>query len=465
MIEKCQIGKKRPLKIALGALVFMLSILVSPYKASAAIVSSTITSGSVSVDPSSYSLFPGGSYYWVGSYSYPTLSNDWSWTNGMNGSYYSPDTISIPLSALSMDATAHTDAYLCVAWTYSGGTFNTVSNPPCFHFVSNGSTWSVFTPTPPDTSSRIIDFTPENGTTTGNEVTFSLHGYVSPDDFGSGFYQGVTFTLHNIDENVLIVSAFSPNDIYFLSNYMATSSGDFYYSTTTSIGDGDYRLNAQLNHMGIATLLEKDQNLSHTFVVNQETYIGHLQQNIFNELNGNLASTSATSSAVSLASCNPLAFDVTTCLTSLFVPDSGQLNDSFKSFYNGVATRFPIGYLTRFIAILSGGATTTLPAYTVNLYTAASTTTALTFDIGDTITGAGNLLDSIKDPTYGKTLKDVCMPFVQLGVALMVLFSIIQDVTKAHGGGGLGSGRTKGGKVYADGSGEYYIGGRWTHLK
>ncbi|MGE9174857.1 hypothetical protein ACQKG8_25485, partial [Escherichia coli] len=50
-----------------------------------------------------------------------------------------------------------------------------------------------------DPTTRILNFTPENGTTTGNNVDFSLYACVNEADIG--LVSGIDIRLHNIDQN------------------------------------------------------------------------------------------------------------------------------------------------------------------------------------------------------------------------------------------------------------------------
>ncbi len=303
---------------------------------------------------------------------------------------------------------------------------------------------NVYIPNPlVDTTTRIVDFTPENGTTTANPVTFSLHAYVNPDDIGT--FIGVRLTLHNIDQNVLLLGAFSPSDIYLLDGFDATSSGDFYFSTTTTVGEGNYRLNAILERSYLGGWILNpfspiNQNLSHQFVVGQPTFIGNMSQNGFNELNSIFASSTATSTAANAQKCNVLnvsQFDIVGCGAFLFVPGGDYLDISVQNLKNGVLTRLPWGYFTRMAAILNASTTAPLPSFTAVIQigpgnTNTPATTSLTFDPGDMIAGAGTLVDSIRDPINNKSVKDIFEPMVQLTVALAVLFTIVADLTGSH---------------------------------
>lgn len=228
--------------------------------------------------------------------------------------------------------------------------------------------------TAPDTSTRIIDFTPENATTTSNPVTFSLHAYISPADIGS--FLGIQLTLHNIDQNVLLAGEFSPSDIYLLDGFQATTSGDFYFSTTTTVGEGNYRLEADMDSTqfwGFTMLdfLGIHISESHQFVVGTPTFIGNISQNSYTALNGIYASTTATSTASLAGSCYPFSgqFSTTNCLAFLFIPDAGLIYDSLNNFKNNASTRMPLGYLTDFINILSTTTSSSLPVISATIPT------------------------------------------------------------------------------------------------
>lgn len=302
---------------------------------------------------------------------------------------------------------------------------------------------------PPDLSTHIIDFAPGNNATTTNPVTFSLNAYVSPNDLGT--FIGVKFTLHNIDQNVLLLSAFSPSDIYLLDGFQATTSGNFNFSTTTIIGEGNYRLEAQIerSYLGgwfVNPFSPINEDISHQFIVCgvsdpacAGTFIGNLSQNGYNELNSIFASSTATTTA-SAANCNFTSwntFSLPKCGAYLLVPGGDYLNTTLKGLKDGVLTRVPWGYFTRAVAIFNTTATSSLPTFTATIQIgpgdqSVATTTTLTFDPGDMIAGGGALLDSITDPIHGKTVKDVFEPLVQLSIAISVLFTIIADLTGSH---------------------------------
>lgn len=214
-----------------------------------------------------------------------------------------------------------------------------------------------------DLSTHIISLTPENGTTTGNLVDFSFTYYLAPEDVGTRI--SVQVYLRNIDQNVLLLNAFSPSDIEFL-DFIATSSGEFTFSTTTSLGDGNYRIKAQLKKSIFGLTLPNVgvfDEISNQFIVNQATFIGNISQNSFSQLNSIFASSTATSTAALAGTCNPISnnvatlflnpdFSIISCSAFLFVPDAGYLSDTIDNFRENVMTHFPLGYLSDFMTIL-----------------------------------------------------------------------------------------------------------------
>jgi hypothetical protein len=193
-------------------------------------------------------------------------------------------------------------------------------------------------------------------------------------------------------------------------------------------------INSITNRLDVFNLYKLDQGLvistSSTFIVDQKTsydnYTDEVSGVIKNGITG--SGVASTTLAKVKAGCNPLSFDLTDCITGLFIPTGDDLAGDFDRIHDSFLVKMPWGYVTRMVDIMTNPATTSLPAFTVNIHTSASSTTALTFDPGDMVAGAGAILDNTRDPTYGKNLKDVLGPVAQLILALGVLFTIIKDL-------------------------------------
>jgi hypothetical protein len=293
-----------------------------------------------------------------------------------------------------------------------------------------------------DPATRIIDFSPLDGETVSNPVTFSLDACIDPEDLGT--IKGVNISLHNIDQNVLLLGTLSPSDIYLLDQEDIDIAGLFQFSTSTYIGEGNYRLEACIERSYFFGFIvnpfsDISDCISHQFVVGTSTYIGNISQRIFGDTNDFLNGLTATSSEALANTCNPLNsnFGIRECMTFLFIPDAYSLSLTMEDARTGILTRVPWGYFTRVINILSSTATSTLPAWTASIQVGAGNDmtpeiTTITIDPADMLAGGASLLDSVQDPITNKTARDVFLPMVQLTVALAVIMTIISDLTSSH---------------------------------
>jgi len=283
---------------------------------------------------------------------------------------------------------------------------------------------------------HIISMTPEEGTTTTNTVNFTLHAYINPNDLSD--FTGVKITFHNIDQNILL-SEFSKDDIFFLNRTQATSSGDFYFASTTNLADGDYRVTAELEGttlFGVINPLRGTlgtiEEISHQFIVNQETFLGHISQNSQKDLAGFYASSTATTSAALAGQCNPLGgnFGIRECMTFLFIPDAGALSDTLNSLRKGILQKAPIGYATRIVDLIATSSTTALPvvSYTWQSDSPLAGKT-LTLNENTYFAQAAALNSEMTSNTDHKTVWDIFAPIVKFLVYTVLIFAMIHDVT------------------------------------
>jgi hypothetical protein len=293
-----------------------------------------------------------------------------------------------------------------------------------------------------DATTRILDFSPLDNATTSNPVTFDLSACINPADIGT--IKGINIRLHNYDQNVLLIGSLSPSDFEVLFDRNVQTSGLYQFSTSTTIGEGNYRIEACIDRSYLYGFIENPFSSvstceSHQFVVGSSTYIGNISQRIFGETNTFLNGLSATSSEALASTCNPLGgnFGIRECTAFLFIPDGASMQAIVTDLKSGILTRPPIGYFTRFISILSNPATTTIPAWTASVQVGAGNNptpeiTTITIDPADMLAGGASLLDSIHDPITNKTARDVFYPMVQLAIALSVLMTIVADIAGSH---------------------------------
>jgi hypothetical protein len=287
---------------------------------------------------------------------------------------------------------------------------------------------------------HIVNFTPlESNTPISSPVTFTLDIQVDPADMGG--ILTITVNLHNIDQNVLLLSDFSPSDILLLDNYVIDEPGPFQFISDPEIlADGNYRIDvtierSYLNGWIINPFSSLNDEQSHSFVVGAPTFIGNMTNNIFSQVNTITGAIGGTKTASELAgSCVPsVDFDVITCMHFLFIPDTKALNDTMTSAKDAILTRVPWGYVTRLVNIIANPTEGALPTFSTKFKTSATDTLTMSFDPGDMLAGAGALVDSIHDPldetvTFRGTFENM----VKLVISIAVLLTIIMDLTGSH---------------------------------
>jgi hypothetical protein len=121
----------------------------------------------------------------------------------------------------------------------------------------------------------------------------------------------------------------------------------------------------------------------------------------------------------------------------MFVPSAGEFSQVMGDAKNAILVRWPWGYVTRTISILSSSGTTSLPTFTAQVQIGPGDdltpeTMSFTFDMQDMIAGGGEALESVHDPFTDKSPHDIFYPMVQLSVAMGVLFTILADLMKSH---------------------------------
>lgn len=295
---------------------------------------------------------------------------------------------------------------------------------------------------PGDTTTHIVEMLPANNSTTTSAgsttpIDISLHAYINPDDLTT--IKGVLIELENIDQNVIfsnLLSFFGASNTQTLFYGSATTSGDFYFATTTDLPDGNYRIHATLDaeYFGMFTFFNNYDEQSNQFIVGTSTWLGNIAQTTFSESQDFYGALQATSSSAMAGTCSPFssAFGIRECLSFLFVPDTEQLTSTMESFRDGVLVRIPWGYVTRVYDIFTASTTEALPVISYEFDDRGGMAGVVwEIDPGDMIAGAGTLLDSVEDRN-GNTIRDVMEIMVKSLIALAVVFTIVSDVMGAH---------------------------------
>lgn len=295
-----------------------------------------------------------------------------------------------------------------------------------------------------DTTTR-FDFTIPSATSTPTVATSTTIGaqvYINPTDYVDDMYLEMSFF------NQTYFGASAPSvyeTVYgdkFIKIPITASSTVLNLATSTVftlLGDTNavYRISRPttwweaiinfftLSDTGYTTVLET----KFKFTVSAKTSLDLLYDQ-------NLATLTAftTGTSTPVTNCGIATFNFADCAVSLIIPNAQTMKSDITNLRAMVLTHAPIGYVTRFVDILTSTSTAPLPIVTIT-FTPESPMAPYptTFDMGDMFTGGASLLNSVTDPNTGKNAYEIFLPLVQAGVALAVLLTIISDILKIQG--------------------------------
>ena len=293
-----------------------------------------------------------------------------------------------------------------------------------------------------DFTTGIRTVTPAGGSTiaTSTAATFGATGYVNADDYETGMFVQIQYALYSNSQT----SVANPSALFTTLTFPLTSSGLFNVSTTSpATRGGQYTMQTQIRK---ASLLN---NVINFFGFSQFANLGITTATstkfVANQLNGFdvfTASTTASvtaylaSSTLSLAACSSwTSFSLGDCLNLMFVPQLAPISEALADFKNGFLSYVPWGYVTRFAVILSGTATTTLPAIAITVplgnpdIPAQYTNGTFTLDVNDMLQGGSDLIGDVHT-TFGDdvTFREATEPFVKLSIALALFMGIVHDL-------------------------------------
>lgn len=270
-----------------------------------------------------------------------------------------------------------------------------------------------------DTSTRFISLTPLASSTVATTSNLGAHIYVNSKDYVSGMYLNVALTNQQVEElGGSALDAWNAATGNGGIEIPIATSGDMTLSTTTTyMGAGltyatySIRTPTLFSSLPIFGIL-----FSPTTLVASSSYYFVGYQTAFNkalaEGGGSLVSyilTGTTTNPVPF--CSPTTFSLEACLTSLIVPSGDQLNEFYLNVQQSILQKWPFGYITRAITILSTTTETKLPK--------------LSATIPNGYPGAGNditldpfaafastsILNTATSSDSGETLKTIVEPY------------------------------------------------------
>lgn len=287
-----------------------------------------------------------------------------------------------------------------------------------------------FSPPITDTSSRFILTTPLNEATVSSSspVTVGAHLYINEDDYNSDQYLSITFRNETVE--ALGGSAFDAwNSAWgtgstggFPEIQIPLVTGDNNVSTTTSNFVRDGRVTtvyavksptfwSSLWVIGSLFSGETLMSTTTTFIVGEKTdYDIAIEQGGIGVANTILFGTTtqgfstSTIEAMTEACIPSLNFNLFGCAKGLIIPPQSVITNLFQQAKDGFLSYFPFGYVTRFYAIVSGTATSTLPSLSITIpagFPSAGQTLNLT--MWGKLMGQGSYLSTATSTVTGVT--------------------------------------------------------------
>lgn len=293
-----------------------------------------------------------------------------------------------------------------------------------------------------ESGTRIAQVTPTNGATvaTSTAHTIGAGGTLSGDDFNSG--SQLRIHLENSQQSFtqcadVICSQLQRGSISRDFTYSLVIPGSFTYSSTTAgLPVGKYWVTTTILKgsfclFDICLSTSNVISTSTTFIVSTTTKADRLKDNVIDHLN------SLSGPAGDLTACHISTLDLFACGTDLidyaFVPTSDALQYTVNRVKNNILAKPPFGYVTRFIDIMTSTTSVALPDTSFPIPFGGTGgnmefATITDFQADDMINGASAVMDTIKDPRSGQTLRQIVEPIFKVIIWLIAWIVVIKDI-------------------------------------
>lgn len=204
---------------------------------------------------------------------------------------------------------------------------------------------------------RIISTDPRNREVVSATTTVGVEVYVDPDDWVAGTvltgnFVNRTVTVYPQTYAIDALDAVESDIVFPLQSGYNASSTTMHFDYQ---GDYDayWRVESPNRTFLVGAVLEDEllYSTSTRFTVGSSTPLDIIMSSTTEVLI--TALLTGTTTAQSIVRCNPADFDITICLLSLIVPPNDVLAQDFARFRNGLLSKFPIGYLSRVVDIMS----------------------------------------------------------------------------------------------------------------
>jgi len=275
------------------------------------------------------------------------------------------------------------------------------------------------------TDTRIVSVSsPLDGTNVSSTtITFSGSYYAKSTDFASSTYDippYINLIVTNMSDN----STTTLNNTYFLKQRITQFNQEVFFSTTTTVLNNS-RYTWQF------TISGTDANTGQT--INNRAPGMPNGLNFYQFTTGTFDSTSGIS--FDLSSCNVLSgFNANDCLYNLIFPNNVTFPLLMSEAKEAYGRAWPIGYITRFLTILSSTTPVQPPYISVELPVGGT----LTLNPWDKLMGESSILGqataqiTVAGHTAGsgETLKEITEPYWILICYMALIVFVIRDILK-----------------------------------
>lgn len=361
--------------------------------------------------------------------------------------------VNIPISCSSPITSGNT--YIIHTWTTgNGGTYevsvDTTLSGAFFQL------WNELPPSTIDTGRTYIKTVhPDNevvATSTPFEITafgnltstdIPLDGLGEPDNSKSA-QLSILWTLESVVNSCIdVICAANASPSYSFREPLfltSTSTQTFLLSTTSPgiTGIGVYDITASLQKptsvFGFASFFGLFSFGHDTIAQKRSTFTVGTSTSLSDVIQAARASiANATSPTQALNSCLPIPgyFDLPLCIYILFIPTNEQYQKIYDTVNNEILARPPWGYARRLISIMTNqtSATSTLPTFTfVMPNNLALGGAVFAFNMEDMFAQGSTTLNTVREPTSNKTIREITEPYIQLIIALFCLIIMFHDV-------------------------------------
>jgi len=336
------------------------------------------------------------------------------------GIYYNPDSVAIG-SSLFIEAPYHTNGAATGDVLYPGTVYGMYMESNCgsgqevhllgdigvdsnfyfFGYINDVGPYEEFQTFVETT--RIIDVDPTDGETTATSTSFLLASniFINENDYNEDMFLRFRF----IRQDNLQVAVANTEVLYTIIDVPIENDSYSYLSATSSVLEaGEYLYTVEIRNPSILNQILGWWNLSNLYdpglIAQSKTSFIVVQRTILDQYIFDMAST--TTALLGNPgifedigdNCNPISgFDALACITALFIPNNTQIETAMNTAKSYVLTKAPVGYATRVVEIMTGGATSTLPtiSYTFGTGTALEGE-EMHFDFNDTLASANTIL-------------------------------------------------------------------------